>query len=188
MRTRLLVLGTLTAAMLAASNAWALVREPGDQVSATFDLTAKQPIVQVACPFPDLYDGLRVVLTGTETDRSFPAHPELTGNLDGHIVSFLAYDNTNVVGTLSLTLTDDAGQTLYTGNANFAGEINQQGHIIGRGLLTAVLYENGARTDKRLIANVTVDHDLGFYGVTGGFGQPSNDATYAVETVGTCGG
>jgi hypothetical protein len=59
---------------------------------------------------------------------------------------------------------------------------------VGRGLLTAVLYEGGARTDKRLVANVTVDEDLAFYGVTGGFGQPSRDTSYAVETVGTCGG
>jgi hypothetical protein len=188
MRTRLLLMVGLTLALLASTNAWAIVQEPGDQVSATFDLTAKQPILQVACPFPDLYDGLRVQLTGTETDHSFPAHPELTGNLEGHIITYIAYDNTNVVGNLDLTLTDDAGQILYDGDAQFAGEIDQRGHVVGRGLLKALLYENGVRTDKRLLANITVDHELSFYGVTGGFGQPSNDTTYAVETVGTCGG
>jgi hypothetical protein len=188
MRIRLLMVGILAAAMLATSNAWAIVHEPGDQVAATFDLTAKQPILQVACPFPDLYDGLRVQLTGTETDQSFPPHPELTGNLDGHIVTYLAYDNTNVVGNLEMTLTDDAGQILYDGSATFAGEINEHGHVVGRGLLKALLYENGARTDKRLLANITVDQDLAFYGLAGGFGQPSRETTYAVETVGTCGG
>jgi hypothetical protein len=188
MRTRLLLLAVLTTASLAATNAWAIVLEPGDAVAATFDLTAKQPIVQVACPYPDLYDGLRVQLTGTETDQSTPPHPELTGNLDGHIIAYLAYDNRNVVGSLDLTLTDDGGQILYVGGGTFAGEINRQGHVVGRGLLTAVLYEGGVRTDKRLLANVTVDEDLAFYGVTGGFGQPSRDTGYAVETVGTCGG
>jgi hypothetical protein len=187
MRFRLLLLGLLCTAMLATSNAWATVQEPGDQVSATFELTVIQPIVEVACPYPDLYDGLRVQLTGTETDHSFPPHPELTGTLHGHIVTFLAYDKKNVIGDLSLTLSDDAGKNLWVGNANFAGEIDQRGHVIGRGLLKAFLYEDGLRTDKLLLANITIDHDLGFYGLTGGFGQPSDDATYAVETVGTCG-
>jgi len=184
---RLFVAAGLAALALSATTAWALVQEPGDSVAATFDLTALQPIVQVACPFPDLFDGLRVELKGTETDQSNPPHPELTGILTGTLITYLSYSQPNVVGNFNATLKDAGGKTLYVGSGPFAGVINKQGHVVGRGLLSASLFENGVRTDKRLVANFSFDEDLGFYGVTGSFGLSSGDVSYAVETVGTCG-
>jgi hypothetical protein len=184
---RLFVAVALTALAFSATNAWGLVQEPGDAVAASFDLTALQPIVQVACPYPDLFDGLRVELKGTETDQSNPPHPELTGALHATLITYLSYSQLNVVGNFNATLNGPGGQVLYVGSGPFSGLINEQGHVVGRGLLSATLFENGVPTDKRLVANFTFDEDLGFYGVTGDFGISSDQPSFAVETVGTCG-
>ena len=158
-------------------------------MAATFTLTPLQPFVQIACPYPDLYDELDIHLTGTEADASFPPHPELTGNLTVTLLTYIKAGATVSIGTLKATLTDSTGLTLYSGNGSFlAGHVDPRDHVVGRGVLVATLYDAGVATDKRLIANFTIDEDLAFYDTTGEFGQTSTLPDAAIETAGTCGG
>ena len=174
-------------ALTAATNASAAIKEPSALVAATFTLTAQQPYVQQACPFPNLYDGLYIELKGTETDTSNPPHPELTGNLQMLAITFLnAMGSTASAGTIKATLTDDTGQILYSGEGTFTGSVTHSNHVLGRGLLTARLYENGTPTNRLLLANFTLDQSLFDYNITGQLGQGSSVPTFAIETAGVC--
>lgn len=179
------MVATLTAGGVASATG---VQEPSASVAASFTLTALQPTVQIACPYPDLYDELDIHLTGTETDASFPPHSELTGNLTATLITYLKVGATVSIGTFKATLTDPtSGLTLYTGSGSFAGRVDPRAHVVGRGLLVATLYENGVPTGGQLIANFTIDEDLAFYGTTGEFGKSSSLPDAAIETAGTCG-
>ncbi len=185
---RLIVLAAAMAVLTVAGGASATsIQEPSAAVAATFTLTPLQPFVQIACPYPDLYDELDIHLTGAETDASFPPHPELTGNLTATLITYLKVGATVSIGTLKATLTDANGLTLYAGSGSFAGHVDPRDHVVGRGLLVATLYDAGVATDKRLIANFTIDEDLAFYNTTGEFGQTSSLPDAAIETAGTCG-
>ena len=188
--SRRLIVGCAAIALLSiAGGASATsIQEPSAAVAATFTLTPLQPFVQIACPYPDLYDELDIHLTGTETDASFPPHPELTGNLTVTLLTYLKAGATVSIGTVKATLTDPTGLTLYSGNGSFAGHVDPRDHVVGRGVLVATLYDAGVATDKRLIANFTIDEDLAFYTTTGEFGQTSTLPDAAIETAGTCGG
>lgn len=186
---RILLVGAGIAVLTASGTASATsVQEPVASVAATFTLTALQPYVQIACPYPDLYDELDIHLTGTETDASFPPHPELTGNMTATLLTYLKAGATVSIGTFKATLTDSTtGLTLYDGTGTFAGHVDPRDHVVGRGLLFATLYDAGVATDQRLVANFTFDEDLLFYGTTGEFGQTSSLADAAIETAGHCG-
>ena len=190
MRTSLkvLVLSLATTTLFAWTNAFAAIKEPAALVAATFSLTAQQPYVQGACPGPNFYDALYSHLIGTETDQSNPPHPELTGNWEGNVVTYLdaTGGSTATAGTVTATLTDDAGNILYKGHGEFAGSINQAGNVVGRGILSATLYEGGQRTNKLLLANFTMEQSLFNYNITGQLGQASSVPTFAIETAGVC--
>ena len=183
---RLVLLFAATLSFTVATNASAAVKEPAALVAATFTLTAQQPYVQVACPYPDLYDALYNHLLGTETDVSDPPHPELTGNLTANVVTYLKVGGKPVAGTIKATLTDAGGQTLYQGRGSFAGTITPEGNVSGSGLLSARLYRDGAPTDHLLVASFTLEQDLTFYNITGQFGATSGQPSYAIETAGVC--
>lgn len=176
------------AALTTWTNAVAAIKEPTALVAADLSLTARQPYVQGACPGPNFYDALYIHLVGTETDRSTPPHPELTGTWEGNVVTYLDATGTSTAtaGTVNATLTDDAGQTLYEGRGEFAGTINGSGNVVGRGIFRAALYEGGVRTQKILLANFTLDQSLFNYNITGQLGQASNVPTFAIETAGVC--
>src|SRR5438132_457524 len=180
MVARITVIVAAASTLLATADAWA-VKEPAALVSAKFDLIAQQPYVQLACPYPDLYDELQIHLLGTETDTSYPPHQELTGNLDVHLYTDLnAFGEPSSVGRLDAVLTDPSGAVLYKGSGRFAGRVNSHGHVVGAGFLVASLYENGKRTAKQLLANLTLDQDLGTYNVTGNLGGAANGYGWAV--------
>jgi hypothetical protein len=176
------------AALTTWTNAVAAIKEPTALVAADLSLTAQQPYVQGACPGPNFYDALYIHLVGTETDRSDPPHPELTGTWEGNVVTYLEATGTSTAtaGTVKATLTDDAGQTLYEGMGEFAGTINGSGNVVGRGIFRAALYEGGVRTQKILLANFTLEQSLFNYNITGQLGQASNVPTFAIETAGVC--
>jgi hypothetical protein len=175
------------AAFSAWSSASAAIKEPDALVAASFDLTAQQPYVQGACPAPNLYDALYIHLLGTETDSSNPPHPELTGNLEATVVTYLsALGSKASAGTVKATLTDDAGQILWAGRGNFAGSVTNRNTVVASGLLTAKLFESGVPTDHMLIASFTFEQSLFDYNITGQFGQASTLPTFAIETAGVC--
>ena len=176
------------AALTTWTNAFAAIREPTALVAADLALVAQQPYVQGACPGPNFYDALYSHLLGTETDRSDPPHPELTGDWEGTVVTYIDATgaSTAAAGTVKATLTDDAGQVLYKGSGEFAGSINGSSHVVSRGILRATLYEGGAPTDKVLMANFTFDQSLFDYNITGQLGQASSVPTFAIETAGVC--
>jgi hypothetical protein len=86
-------------------------------------------------PARTFYDALYSHLIGTETDQNDPPHPELRGNWEGNVVTYLdaTGNSTATAGTVSATLTDGAGNILYKGHGEFAGSINQAGQVVGRG-------------------------------------------------------
>jgi hypothetical protein len=176
-----------TAVFTAWSSASAAIKEPDALVAASFAVTAQQPYVQGACPAPNLYDALYIHLLGTETDASNPPHPELTGNLEMTVVTYLsALGSKASAGTVKATLTDDAGQILYAGRGTFAGSVTNRNTVVATGLLTAQLYESGVPTDHQLIASFTFEQSLFDYNITGQFGQSSSLPTFAIETAGVC--
>src|SRR5262245_34549017 len=130
--TRRLLLAAAGVAVLTASGAASAtsIQEPSAAVAATFTLTPLQPFVQIAYPYPDLYDELDIHLPATETDASFPPHPELTGNLTATLITYLKVGATVSIGTFKATLTDSTGLTLYSGSGSFAGHVDPRDHVV----------------------------------------------------------
>lgn len=186
-RSRILAVVAVTVA-ITAGPASAAIKEPHAVVSATFDLVAQQPYVQGACPGPNFYDALYAHLLGTETDSSTPPHPELTGNLEANVTTYLDATGQSqaAAGTIVATLTDDAGNVLYSGRGTFAGMVNAQGHVVGSGVLQANLSVGGQRTNHLLIAGFTLDQRIDNFNITGQFGNHAAVGSYGIETAGVC--
>jgi hypothetical protein len=187
-RRILLVVAVLTALPILVGQAQA-VEEPTALVAATFSLEVVEPIVQTACAWPNLYDQFALDFTGTETDTSYPPHPELSGTLALHLITNLPVSGAPAMGTFTATLTGADGNVSYKGRGMFSAQVSFPGgveHVSGRGTMMASLYQDGVPTEGRLVANLSFDENLLAFTVTGDFGQSSSVPGWAVETAGSC--
>jgi hypothetical protein len=181
------VIVSVVMACVGLGTASASLREPRQEVTASFGLSYSAPIVAIPCGFSLRHNKSFLTATGKEIDLSTPA-----AGLAGHLsltISWIEGTNSAVLGRMKAVLTDrSTGEVLYSGVGKFVGHEGPLDTMQSRGLLDAVLYSNGNPTARHLVANVAFQIDFGTGHVTGGFGDDlPTGPSIAVETTGkTC--